>query len=643
MPAIRLISFVVLVAATMLGCTRTVQPDTPNERYPRLPLREVPESLQGIVYQQVDLRNTGALQVSGYGLVVNLEGTGDSTAPIAVREYIEKEIIRRGFGSRNGPYAGVSPARILSDRRVAIVRVDGFIPPGAQKGQRFDIQVSALPGNQTTSLVGGTLYQSTLRQAERVTQFNPGEQVNVLASAQGDIFVNPEYAAEGADDTRNSRKTAALRTGVILNGGIVQQPRALVLQVRQPSRRTARFIEQRIDRHFQDTSIASAQDEGRVFLNVPEKYSDDWAHFAGIVLHLFPTTNETFAAAKALELAEAAEQPNAPLANISYAWEALGPAAIPAMQPLLNGDNADVQYAAARAAAFLGDRYSQQVLLRMGADSSHPYQLPAVETLGKLPETPETKLLLKELLDAESALVRIAAYEALAKYDDPIIFRQNIEGKFLLDIVQTDGPPVIYATRRGEPRIAVLGRPSKLRSPVIFGSLGNTFTISTDGADASRVRMFQRSGPGGRPVSVSSSIDMPIIVARLGGKSVPGEPRFEFDYGQVVALVNDMADKGDIVDTAGRQVAFRLQELPGLESLIQNAESIPSARDEGVEIPEIPDGRALRPTDNELGQPMPEVGPAPELSVDVVPVEQLPVEDIDPQELPPEFQLGGTK
>ncbi|MEM6314467.1 MAG: flagellar basal body P-ring protein FlgI, partial [Planctomycetota bacterium] len=379
----------ICVTAALAGCARTQKAEEPNQRYPRLPLREVPEFLAGTIYQQVDLRNTGALQVSGYGLVVNLDGTGDSTAPIAVREYIEKEIVRRGFGSRNGPYAGVSPSRILADDRVAIVRVDGFVPPGARRGQRFDIQVSALPGNQTTSLVGGTLYQSTLRQAERVTQFNPGEQVNVLGSAAGDIFVNPEYAAEGADESRNSRKTAALRTGVILNGGVVTEDgvRALILQVRQPSRRTARFIEARVDQYFQDDDIAAAQDEGRVHLTVPASFGDDWQRFAGVVLHLFPTTNETFAAAKALELAEAAKQPNAPLANISYAWEALGPEALPAIQPLLTDAEPDVQFAAARAAAHLGDRYSQQVLVRMARSETHPFQLPAIEVLGNLPET----------------------------------------------------------------------------------------------------------------------------------------------------------------------------------------------------------------------------------------------------------------
>src|SRR4051812_16393711 len=143
---------VCLLAVTVItgvtACTNTQKPKPPPPRYPTLPPKAVPAFMKESLFERIDLDNTQPLPVSNFGLVVNLvNGTGDAqNAPLAVREYVMKQMERHGQGTARGwtEEARIPPAEMLRDPRVAIVRVDGLIPPAARKGQRFDVAVSAL-------------------------------------------------------------------------------------------------------------------------------------------------------------------------------------------------------------------------------------------------------------------------------------------------------------------------------------------------------------------------------------------------------------------------------------------------------------------------------------------------------------------
>src|SRR4029078_8815518 len=63
-------------------------------RYTALPAKKVPEFLKGTIFEQCYLLYTEPYIISGYGLAVNLDGTGDSVAPNRVREYIVNEMIK---------------------------------------------------------------------------------------------------------------------------------------------------------------------------------------------------------------------------------------------------------------------------------------------------------------------------------------------------------------------------------------------------------------------------------------------------------------------------------------------------------------------------------------------------------------------
>ena len=258
------------------GC-RTEEPPKPMIRYPARPPKEVPAFLKGTVFEATDLEAVQPFAVSGWGLVVNLRGTGDSTAPTFVREFIIREMIKHGFGMKSKGMEDLPPERVLHDPSCAIVRVDGFIPPGTRKDQQFDVYVSALPGNNTTSLSHGQLYQMELR-ANGADTPNPAGSINVLGRSRGDIFINPAYALISSSTQPGARES--MRAGVILNGGLATNDWPLLLRLRQPEWRLSRALERRIDERFQDVAdvpkksgrgmgVAFANDEGIVSIYVP--------------------------------------------------------------------------------------------------------------------------------------------------------------------------------------------------------------------------------------------------------------------------------------------------------------------------------------------------------------------------------------
>ena len=51
--------------------------------------------------------------------------------------------------------------------------------------------------------------------------------------------------------------------------------------------------------------------------------------------------------------------------------------------------------------------------------------------------------------------MRINAYKVLAAHGDPRVISRPIADNFVLDVVDCKGPPLIYATRSGEPRLAL--------------------------------------------------------------------------------------------------------------------------------------------------------------------------------------------
>jgi flagellar basal body P-ring protein FlgI len=597
-------------AMSFAGCTEPA-PKVTN-RYPVLAPREVPDYLKDSILQYADMSGTEPFPISGYGLVTHLHGTGGSRVPTPVRAFMLKELARHEFGSFDTGWA--SPEQVLNDKNVAVVRVDGLIPPGSRAGTDwgtwFDVQVSIPPESDATSLAHGDLYQCDLK----INGANPSEpgggMVAIKAQAAGAVFVNPQYVLDSSVDTAAAR--VSRKTGVVLAGARVMEDRPLLLRLRSPGTRMSRVIEQCILDRFQDVvdedlrpaagadnasgkKVADAHDEGVVYVYVPKVYAGDWEHFAGLVKHLYlKGADPEFAALKSRQLADEAVKPDAKLLDISYCWEGLGKPALHALQPLMSSDVPDVQFAAARAAAFLGDPAAVTVLLAIADQHGNPFRVNAVQCLAELPPTSHVDRLCRKLLDSDEALVRIEAYKLLAKHQDSSVYSRWITDSggqqvFALDLIKSSAPPMVYATRQGVPRIAVFGSLTRLELPLIYSSMDNRLTISSDDQNAERVNIFYRGQELRKPVSLVTTPSLPELVQILGGDtaadfSVHG---LHFGYADVVAILQSLIDQQRVSGLCGQQrllASFVLQE-PG-RVLAEPSEGRPLMRDEGGSRPQ---------------------------------------------------------
>src|SRR5689334_22680423 len=128
-----------------------------------------------------DLASIGGVrqnQLSGYGLVVGLDGTGDQTTqtPFTVQAIVSM-LQQKGVS--------LPPGAQLQLKNVAAVMVTSSLPAFAQPGQTIDVTVSSM-GN-AKSLRGGTLLMTPLQGADG----------QVYAMAQGNVLVGGAGAASG--------------------------------------------------------------------------------------------------------------------------------------------------------------------------------------------------------------------------------------------------------------------------------------------------------------------------------------------------------------------------------------------------------------------------------------------------------------
>jgi hypothetical protein len=571
----------VTVGGLAASCTHA-PPQKAAPRYATLPLKKVPAFMSGTLFERMDVIGTQTAPVSAYGLVSQLRNTGDSTAPSHVRQWMNGQMVKRGFGQVHEGLGEFDPDAMLNNPSFAIVRVDALIPPGTRTKQTFDVMVSALPDSSTSSLAHGWLYDSNLG-PNGANPVDPNV-INVSAIAGGQIFVNPAYSVR--NDAKSDGANNSLRYGVVMDGGHALNDWPVVLRLRQPQMALARAVDNRINQRFQEIAdkkrqndkgkcVAEARDEGTVYLWVPYRFNRDWQHLVGIVTHLYTDGSPENTVQKARMLADEAIKPDAKLLDISYAWEGLGEKALPFIQPLMTSEHQDVAFASARAAAFLGDPSAVDVLIKMAGTRNHQFQLNAVTVLGSLEQTQQITHALRKLLDSDTALVRLEAYRILASQNDMSVYSRVIDERFVLDIVHSSGPPLIYASRQGIPRVAVIGQRTSIQTPLTFTAMNNQLSITSADPDP-LLKVFYRGHELHEPITILSHPDVAELIARLGGEPPDAKDRLSFSYGDILGILQMLADSHSFYaesPTTGQHelASFVLQDLPGSQDKVMSA------------------------------------------------------------------------
>lgn len=198
------------------------------------------------------VRGQGASTVQGLGLVVGLQGTGDSLSELAVARPLAEVYRRMG-----NP---VSIEEMGAGKSVALVLVTCEIPrEGAMTDDRLDLTVSVI--NSAKSLEGGTLL---------VCPLTPGPGMPVYAMARGDLVVpdantlTSARVASGAQIVRDVITTPSLTAGF-----------DLILDANFASAGAAARVASDINEQYLLTTdpnqkpIATAVDERTIRVNVP--------------------------------------------------------------------------------------------------------------------------------------------------------------------------------------------------------------------------------------------------------------------------------------------------------------------------------------------------------------------------------------
>jgi flagellar P-ring protein precursor FlgI len=144
-------------------------------------------------------------QLVGYGLVVGLRGTGDSSQTVFPAQTLISALERMGI---TVPQTGSNSASNMQVKNMAAVFVVATLPPFSRPGYKVDITVSS--AGDARSLEGGILLMTPL--------YGPDGQI--YAQAQGALVLGGYMASAGG----NSRQMNHPTTGRIPGGALVERP-----------------------------------------------------------------------------------------------------------------------------------------------------------------------------------------------------------------------------------------------------------------------------------------------------------------------------------------------------------------------------------------------------------------------------------
>jgi len=192
----------------------------------------------------------------GYGLVVGLNGTGDSStnAPFTIAS-ITSMLERLGVNVR-------AQIRTMKPKNVAAVMVTATLPAFARVGQTLDVTVSSL--SDAKSLRGGTLLITPLLAGNGKT----------FAVAQGPLSIGGFTASGKGATTVKNHPTA----GQIPNGARVERPapvgltadqKKIILTLHDPDFSTAIRIQDAINELMGNGRMAKALDGGTLEIDNP--------------------------------------------------------------------------------------------------------------------------------------------------------------------------------------------------------------------------------------------------------------------------------------------------------------------------------------------------------------------------------------
>lgn len=210
-----------------------------------------PGQAQTRIRDVVNVEGVRQNDLVGYGIVVGLNGTGDSVRNSPFTEDSLTHMLER---------LGVNvQGEAIRPNNAAAVLVTAVLPSFARNGSTIDISIASI--GDADSLEGGTLILTPLKGADN----------QIYAVAQGSIIVSGlDVKAEGARETRGTPTSGAISNGARVEREIgydFNQRDTIVLALRNPDFTTAARIEDTINGAIRQ-NIAVMRDPGTIDLDL---------------------------------------------------------------------------------------------------------------------------------------------------------------------------------------------------------------------------------------------------------------------------------------------------------------------------------------------------------------------------------------
>jgi flagellar P-ring protein precursor FlgI len=207
-------------------------------------------------------------QLIGYGLVIGLNGSGDTDQTKFPVQSLVGALERMGVTVNRSD---------ITVKNIAAVMVTAQLPPFAKQGNRLDVLVSSV--GDSKSLAGGTLMMAPLKGADG----------QVYAVAQGAILTNSfSYGGQAATAAKNHPTAGTVPGGALIERelpNVLMGKNTLKLNLHQSDFTTASRVATAINDRFKG-DVATLADPGSVQIAVPDAYRNRVIEFVAVLERL---------------------------------------------------------------------------------------------------------------------------------------------------------------------------------------------------------------------------------------------------------------------------------------------------------------------------------------------------------------------
>lgn len=405
------------------------------------------------------------VKVEAVALVTGLPNTGSDPAPSPERSLLLDEMQKRGVAS---------PHQVLASTTTELVLVRGYLRPGIQAGDTFDVEVRVPTRSGATSLRGGWLMETRLKELAVTAGQLGNSQIRegrVLAVAKGPVLVDPLASGESS--------RVKLTRGRVLGGAtsLTSRPLGLVLKPEYRNVLYSAEVGNTVNRRFHTFSngiqkgVARPKDDEYIELAVHPRYKYNLERYMQVIRAL-AVREPAVRQVQRLEVLGRQLLDPVTAGRAALRLEAIGKEGIPLLRRGLESPDPEVRFHAAQALAYLD--VSEAVPALVAASREEPaFRAYALAALSAMHDYAAYEGL-ASLLSVSSAETRYGAFRSLWYMDprDPLVRGEMMGDQFHYHVLNLGGPPMIHLTRSFRPEVVLFGRRQALVPPLVVDAGG---------------------------------------------------------------------------------------------------------------------------------------------------------------------------